>query len=160
MKYANGNASELKNKFWQSMSDSPFIMLQLEGDSSSAAPMTAQLDKDANSAIWFFTQKNGTFAKLGRAAATYEGKGHGIFARFHGNLTVETSKERLNQHWSNFAEAWFEGGKTDPNLLFVRMDLGAAEIWDGDIGLMNSAKMAFGMTVDVDPKEQHAKTIL
>lgn len=160
MKYATGNADELKKKFWLAMADSPFIMLQLDGDPSTAVPMTAQLDKDANSSIWFFTQKNSSLARLGPATSTFEGKGHEMFARFHGNLSVETDQERFEQFWNNFVEAWYDGGKTDPDILFLRMDLSSAEIWNGDMGLLNTAKMALGMTVHDDAEKQHTQTAL
>jgi general stress protein 26 len=160
MKYATGNADELKKKFWLAMADSPFIMLQLDGDPSTAVPMTAHLDKDANSSIWFFTQKNSSFARLGPVTATFEGKGHDMFARFDGNLSVETDQERFEQFWNNFVEAWYDGGKTDPDILFLRMDLGSAEIWNGDMGLLNTAKMALGMTVHEGAQKQHTQTAL
>lgn len=160
MKYAAGNSDELKTDFWKSMADSSFVMLQLDGHSSSAVPMTAQLDDDANSSIWFFSQKNSSFAKLGPVTATFESKGHDMFARFHGNLAVETSKERFDQFWNNFVEAWYDGGKEDPDILFLRMDLGAAEIWNGDLGLMNTAKMALGMNVHEEAEKQHTETAL
>src|SRR5690606_16847926 len=111
MKYQQGDPDELKTKFWKALADSPFLFLQLDSDTTSAVPMSAQLDKDANSAIWFFTHKQGKFAALGAATATFESKGHDIYARFHGSLTVETSRERFDQFWNNFAEAWFDGGK-------------------------------------------------
>ncbi len=160
MKYSTGNADDLKKKFWKSMADSPFVMLQMDGDPSTAVPMTAQLDKDANSSIWFFTQKNSSFARLGPVTATFEGKGHDMFARFNGDLAVETSKERFEQFWNNFVEAWYDGGKTDPDILFLRMDLGSAEIWNGDMGLLNTAKMALGMNVHDEAEQQHTETAL
>lgn len=64
MKYSTGNADELKTKFWKALDDSSFLFLQRDANPDSAVPMTAQLDKDANSAIWFFTQKNSDFASL------------------------------------------------------------------------------------------------
>ncbi|MXP13953.1 general stress protein [Altererythrobacter confluentis] len=160
MKYQDGKADEIKEKFWKSMADSSFVMLQLDGDSKTAVPMTAQLDKDANSSIWFFTQKNSSFAKLGPVTATLESKGHDLFARFHGNLAVETSQERFDQFWNNFVAAWYDGGKEDPDILFLRMDLGDAEIWDADMGLMKVAKMALGMNVHDDAEKNHTKTSL
>ena len=159
MKYDNGNVDELKKKFWLAMSDSSFLFLELEGHSDSAVPMTAQLDKDANSSIWFFTQKNSRFAQLGKAVATFSGKDHEMFARFDGTLAVETSKERFDQFWNNFVEAWYDGGKDDPDILFLRMDLGDAEIWSGDMGLLNVAKMALGMTVHDEAEERHAENV-
>lgn len=147
----------LKKKFWKALADSPFLFLQRTNQSATAVPMSPQLDKDANSEIWFFTHKNSDFAQLGAVTAIFEGKGHEMFARFNGTLAIETSKERFDQFWNNFVEAWYDGGKDDPDLLFLRMDLGTAEIWDGDIGLVNTAKMALGMYVEPEAEKQHVK---
>lgn len=147
----------LKKKFWKALADSPFLFLHRTNQSATAVPMSPQLDKDANSEIWFFTHKNSDFAQLGAVTAIFEGKGHEMFARFNGTLAIETSKERFDQFWNNFVEAWYDGGKDDPDLLFLRMDLGTAEIWDGDIGLVNTAKMALGMYVEPEAEKQHVK---
>ena len=147
MKYNQGEPAKLKQKFWEAMKESSFVMLQLDADQDSAAPMTAQLDKDANSAIWFFAERNGRFAALGPATVTYESKGHDVFCRFSGILQEETSRERLDKHWSNFVQAWFPGGKDDPNLLIMRMDLGNASIWAGELGVINTARMMLGLDV-------------
>ena len=147
MQYGQGNATELKEKFWSAMEQSSLVMLQLDGDQDSAAPMTAQLDKGANSAIWFFTGRQSRFAALGRATVTYQSKGHDVFCRFSGILSEEASRERLDMQWSNFVEAWFPGGKDDPSLLMMRMDLGAASIWVGNLGVINTARMILGMDI-------------
>jgi general stress protein 26 len=160
MKYDQGDPAELKHKFWESMEDSPYVMLQLDADPHSAAPMTAQLDKEANHAIWFFTRRDNRFAAMGAATATFVAKGHDLFARFAGNLTEEASRERLDKEWNNFVEAWFPGGKSDPNLLFLRMDLGDASIWSGEAGVFNTVKMALGMDVTDTIKGGFAETTL
>lgn len=157
MKHAEGNPEELKTRFWRALADSPFLFLQITGQSDTAVPMSPQLDKHANSAIWFFTHTTSKFAALGPVTATFQGKGHDIFARFEGTLVKETSQERFDQFWNNFVEAWYDEGRTDPDLLFVRMDLGDAEIWNGDIGLLNTARMALGMTVHGEAEERHVK---
>ena len=158
MKTAEGNPDELKKKFWKALADSPYLFLELAGQSDTSVPMSPQLDKDANSAIWFFTHTKSPFAQTGPATATFQGKDHEIYARFNGNLVRETSQERFDQFWSNFVEAWYEGGKDDPNIVFLRMDLGDAEIWDGDMSLLNVAKMALGMNVHEDAEEKHVKS--
>ncbi|BDI60991.1 pyridoxamine 5'-phosphate oxidase family protein [Qipengyuania nanhaisediminis] len=159
MRTAQGKADELRTEFWKALADSPFLFLQLDGKPESAVPMSAQLDKDADSAIWFFTHKNSDFCKLGAATATFEAKGHDMFARFNGTLAEETSQERFDQFWSNFVEAWYEGGKDDPDIAFLRMDLGDAEIWSGDLGLLTTAKMALGKTVLDEAEEEHARAV-
>ena len=160
MKYADGNAEELKDQFWHEMAGSSFVMLQLDAEPGSAAPMTASLDKHANHAIWFFTARDSRLAAKGAATATYASKGHDLFARFKGTLTEETDRARLDKQWSNFVEAWFPGGKTDPNLLFLRMDLGDAEIWSGELGALATAKMVLGMDVRDEVAGKHVKTAL
>lgn len=159
MKYSAGNPDELKEKFWLALADSPFVFLELDGRSDTSVPMTAQLDKDANSAIWFFTTKHSSFAQLGKAKASFAGKDHEMFARFDGTLSVETSQERFDQFWNNFVEAWYDGGKDDPDILFLRMDLGDAEIWSGELGVLNTAKMALGMNVRDEAEERHAEAV-
>ena len=151
---------ELKTKFWKALDDSPFLFLQLDEVPENAVPMTAQLDKDANHAIWFFTTKDHCLANGGPATATFAGKGHQMFARFKGTLTEETSRERLDKQWSQIVEAWFPGGKDDPNLLMLRMDLGEAEIWNSDLGFIDNAKMLMGFDVREDAKEEHTETAL
>ncbi len=160
MKYETGNADELKEKFWTALADSPFVFVSLQGAANDAVPMTAQLDKDANSAIWFFTGRDNHLAEMGPATCTFAGKDHGMFARFEGTLVEENSRERLDKQWSNFVEAWFPGGKDDPNLLMLRMDLGEAELWSGDQSMLTTAKMALGMDVRDDMAGKHTEAAL
>ena len=160
MQYDQGDPAELKEKFWSAMAESSLVMLQLDGDQDSAAPMTAQLDKDASSAIWFFTGRQSRFAALGLATVTYQSKGHDVFCRFSGTLSEETSRERLDMQWSNFVEAWFPSGKDDPNLLMMRMDLGAASIWAGKLGIINTARMILGIDVSETIKGGYAEVNL
>ena len=158
MKYDQGNSEELKEKFWKTLSASPFVMLQLDADPDSAAPMTAQLDKDANHAIWFFTSPDNRFAAMGPATATYSGKGHELHARFAGNLVEETDQARKDAMWNNFVEAWFPEGKA--SALMLRMDLADASIWSGEMGVFNTAKMMLGMNVRDDMKGGFAEVTL
>ncbi len=154
------DTADLKKKFWKSLADSPFLFLQLDAQPDTAVPMTAQLDKDANGAIWFFTGKDHAFAAGGSSTATFVGKGHDMFARFRGNLVTETSRERLDKQWNRVIEAWFPQGKDDPNLLMLRMDLGGIEIWNSDLGFIDNAKMLLGFDTREDAKQEHTKTIL
>jgi general stress protein 26 len=152
-------AKELRTKFWTALADSPFVFLQLDSDPQTAVPMTAQLDKDAASEIWFFTGRDHPLARMGPATATFVGKGHDMFARFNGTLSEETSRERLEKHWSPAAESWFDG-KDDPNLLMLRMNLGQAEIWNTDLGFIDNTRMLLGFEVEEEAREEHVETAL
>lgn len=154
------DTERLKHKFWTALADSPFLFLQLDGDPRTAVPMTAQLDSDAKGAIWFFTSRDRHLATGGPATATFAGKGHDLFARFTGTLSEETDRARLDEEWSKPNEAWFPGGKGDPNLLMLRMDLREAEIWNADIGFIDTAKMLLGFDIRDETADDHAETTL
>jgi general stress protein 26 len=155
----SADPGELREKFWHAFEDSPYCMLQLANQPDSVSPMTAQLDRDGNHHIWFFTSRSGKYARLGGAQAVFVSKGHDVFARFDGVLEEESSRERRDQHWSNVVEAWFPGGKDDPDLLMLRMALGEAEIWAADeLGLLGTAKMLLGMDVRAEGQSAHATT--
>ncbi len=158
MKYHQGDADELKEQFWKALAASPFVMLSLDAEPDSAAPMTAQLDQDANSAIWFFTSPDNRFATGGAATATFSSKGHDAFARITGELSEETSQERKDAMWSNMVEAWFPEGKG--SALLLRMDLGPAAIWAGEMGAINTARMFLGLNVRDELKGGYTETQL
>lgn len=160
MDYKQGDPHELKQKFWHALADSPFVFLELKADPDQAIVMTAKLDRNADSAIWFFTKRDHQLARMGAAVCTFAGKDHKIFARFEGTLTEETSRERLEKEWDRQTAAWFDGGKDDPNLLMLRMDLGDAEIWDSDLGFYNNTKMLLGGDVREEAAEKHTQTAL
>ena len=144
----------LKTDFWKALAASPFVMLELVGQPDGAAPMTAQLDKDADSAIWFFTARSSHFAAMGDAQATFAAKDHQLFARFSGHLVEETSEAVKDRLWSNAIEAWFPNGKDAPEVLLMRMDLGHASIWGGNLDFMGTIKMMLGMEVRQDAPDK------
>lgn len=155
-----GKTDELKDQFWHALADSPFVFLERREEPEKAVVMTAKLDRNANSAIWFFTRKSHHLAGMGPAVATFAAKGHDIFARFQGTLTEETSRERLDKEWDSMTAAWYDGGKDDPDLLMLRMDLGEAEIWNSDLGTLNNTKMMLGMDVRDKAAKEHTETTL
>lgn len=158
---SQGNPVELRKQFWHAMEDSPFVMLQLDADTDSAVPMTAQLDRAALHEIWFFTSRTNRLAVMGPATATFSSKGHEVFARFHGTLSQETDRSQLDSHWSNMVAAWFPGGKDDPNLLMMRMKLSGASIWStSELGLLGGAKMMLGLDVRAEAAGGYVKTNL
>lgn len=151
---------DLKHDFWNALDKSPFVFLQRNGEPDMTVPMTAQLDKEANGAIWFFTRKDHPLAPGGPATATFAARDNQLFARLSGTLATETRREKIDQHWSPIIESWFPGGKDDPALLMLRMDLDEAEIWNSDLGLIDNVKMLLGFDVRDKAKEEHTETLL
>lgn len=76
-------------------------------------------------------------------------KDHELFASVHGRLSLDTDPDVIDELWNPYVEAWFEGGRDDPELVLLRFDADRAEIWENESGLFAGLKMLFGR----DPKE-------
>ena len=154
------NPADVRERMWEKMAKSPFVMVTLIGSDNHAEPLTAQLDEDADSKFWFYTRKDNRIAPGGPAMAHYASKDHKIFACIRGNLVPETDPAIIDKFWSNITEAWFDGGRNDPNLLMLRFELEDAEIWEGDESLLGKFKMLTGMKISGEEMGRHVETAL
>lgn len=146
----------LKQHMWEKLEKGPFIMVGLTDDRSHSEPLTAQLDKDQVDTIWFFIGKDNRLAKGGAAMAQFVSKGQDFFACLAGSVTIDNDPAMIDKLWSNQVEAWFPGGKTDPNLALLRFDIDDAELWETDMSLSGKLKMLFGGKIRSDESGSHA----
>ncbi len=149
--------AELKRDLWKRMSQSPFLMVGLIAGGDHSEPLTAQLDKDQADTLWFFIGKNNRLAKGGAARAHFASKGHDYFACLAGEAQIDQNKAMIDKLWSNQVEAWFPGGKDDPNLALLRFDVEDAELWETDMSLMGKLKMLFGGKIQPSEEGSHAR---
>lgn len=148
---------ELKKDLWKKMTDSPFVMIGLTGSGQHSEPMTVQLDKDQVDTLWFFIGKDNRLAAGGDAMAQFVSKGHDFFACLSGAARIDNDRGMIDKLWSNQAEAWFPGGKSDPNLVLLRFDIADAELWETDMSLSGKLKMVLGGKIKPDEAGSHAK---
>ena len=152
--------TKIREHFWKELSSSPFLMIGLDGNREHSLPMTAQLDKDADSAFWFYTSRDNRLTPGGPAMAQFAAKGHDLFACIHGTLVEERDPAVIDRYWSKQVEAWYPGGRNDPSLLMLRFELGDAEIWLADMSIKGLFKMMTGQNVRSDMKGTHAEVAL
>jgi general stress protein 26 len=148
--------TETRETFWQAFEDSPFIMMKLENAEGHAEPMTAQLDKSAHHAIWFFCKRDNRIAGGGRAMGQVATKGHEVFACLAGNLIEEMDRSVRDAHWNRVVESWFPGGKDDPSVMMLRFDIADSEVWVSDMSIKGKLKMLTGQPIDADEAGEHA----
>lgn len=151
---------EVRERMWEKMAKSPFLMVKLMGSEDHAQPMTAQLDEEVEGKFWFYTQKDNRLAPGGPAMAQYVSKDHKIFACIHGNLVEETDPAVIDRYWSNMVQAWFPQGQNDPNLKMLRFELDDAEIWEGDESALGFFKMLVGAKIEGGEVGRHVETAL
>jgi len=152
--------TDIKKRFWRELSESPLLMVSVEGAHRHSLPMTAQLDRDASHCFWFYTTKQNRLARGGAAMAQFASKDHYLFACIDGTLSAETNPAVIDRYWSREVEAWYPGGRNDPDLLMLRFDLGMAEIWLADMSLKGVFKQLFGGDVREEMKGKHVEVAL
>jgi len=156
----NADPTEVRARMWEKMAKSPFLMVKLMGSEDHAEPMTAQLDEDVEGKFWFYTRRDNRLAPGGRAMAQYVSKDHKVFACIMGTLVAETDPAVIDRYWSNMVEAWFDGGRSDPELIMLRFELESAEIWEGDESLLGKFKMLTGRKIEGPEAGRHVETAL
>ena len=149
------NPQEIAAKFLGKLKDSPFVMIGLM-DGEHSEPMTAQIDDEQPNTLFFFAGRDNRIAKGGDAMAQFVGKGHDFFACLAGNVVIDNDRAQIDRLWNNQVEAWFPGGKEDPNLTLLRFDIDSAELWETDISISGRVKMLFGGTIRADESSSHA----
>ncbi len=147
---------EIAELFLSKLKSSPFVMIGLTGEHQHSEPLTAQIDDDQSDVLYFFTARDNRIAKGGEAMAQFVSKGHDFFACLSGNVSVDNDPAQIDKLWSNAVEAWFPGGKQDPNLTLLRFDIDSAELWEADMSLTGMVKMLFGGKVKPSEEGNHA----
>jgi general stress protein 26 len=152
-------SGELESKFWMALKSDMTMMVGLVGvEESHTRPMTAQL-RGNEGPIWFFTSQDNTLVQNlrndSRVIATFTSKDHDLFASVHGRLSLDNDPEVIDELWSPFVAAWYEGGRDDPNLALIRFDADRAEIWQNESGLFAGLKTLFGH----DPKKDYKDNV-
>jgi general stress protein 26 len=152
-----GKEAEITEKFWDSLRSDRTFMLGLAGvDEGHAQPMTALLDGDRDGGpIWIFSAKNVDLVKaLGEgkpAIGNFVSKDHDLFATIHGMLTVSNDRAVLDRLWNPFVAAWYEGGKSDPQLQMLQFSPERAQVWLNETSLLAGIKLMLGK----DPKKEY-----
>ena len=148
---------ELKQKMWDKMTEGPFVMIGLTGSGEHSEPLTVQLDKDQVDTLWFFIRRDNRLANGGAAMVQFVSKGQDYFACLAGTARIDQDRAMIDKLWSKPAEAWFPGGKEDPDLALLRFDIDTAELWESDVSLGGKLKMLFGGTIKPSEAGSHAK---
>ena len=157
---------ELEEKFWKALKSDMTVMLGVDGlDDGHMRPMTAQLDDDAAAGpLWFFTSSDNNLVhdlpSPNRASCSFASKDHELFACVHGSLVIDTDRARIDQLWSPFVAAWFEGGKDDPKLRLLRLDAEHGEIWLNESSVFAGIKLLLGADPKKDYRDKVAKVDL
>lgn len=124
------NAPE--DQLWEQLEGHTAGMLGISGAAQHMQPMTHMIARDEN-ALYFFSSKSSELVQALSPGAiahyTYVNRDHDYHACMKGNLTLSSDRSKIDDYWSPVVAAWFDGGKDDPDLALLRLDLEDAAIW-------------------------------
>ena len=117
---------------WKELEQVHAGMLGIEGSGQHLQPMAHQVDK-ARRRLWFFTKRDTDLVEAlkpgARAHFAIISKAHDFHACMTGPMREEADRSALDANWNAHVAAWFEGGKDDPLLTMLALDLEHARIW-------------------------------
>lgn len=142
----------------QQLAEAKAVMLGVDGESQYMRPM-APLQRDGDDLVWFFTNKSSeTFQSLDKAkpaSLCLVNEGDHFWASVKGQLQAHTDPNIVDELWSPMVEAWFEGGKSDPDLMLLAFSPETAEI-----SCSTGSKLKFGWEIiKANVKEQETPDI-
>lgn len=149
--------SEIKQHLRKKMAASPFVMVGPADGSTHSEPLTAQIDEDQVDTLFFFAGKDNRLAGGGKVMAQFVSKGHDFFACLSGTIARDNDFAMIDKLWNKQVEAWFPGGKDDPNLTLLRLDVDSAELWETDMSLSGKLKMLFGGKINPSEEGSHVR---
>ncbi|MBN9189431.1 pyridoxamine 5'-phosphate oxidase family protein [Microbacterium sp.] len=94
----------------------------------------AVLDDDFAGTLWFFTadpsSKTADLAAHPQVNVSVgDGKG---WLSLSGVATISRDEERIDRYWNPWAAAYFEGGRDDPTVALLQVDVSSIHYWDLD----------------------------
>lgn len=115
-------------------------MLGTEGSERPMQPMTHFPEWERNR-LWFLTSRHSALVQElipgTRANYCVMDPQAGFDACLIGMLSQDKDRAQLDAIWSPVAAAWFKGGKSDPDLTMLRLDLTEAALWSNTNNVLN-----------------------
>lgn len=137
------------------------VTTRSHGDALHSRPLGLVQDEFTNT-LWFFTQdpspKTTDVAHHPEVnVSVSDGKGH---LSLSGKASVDRDRARIDEFWNPWAEAWFEGGKDDPTVALLRVDVDTVEVWDMDKpAIAKGFELVTGLLTRTPPDVGDSRTV-
>lgn len=117
---------------WRELEKAHAGMLGVEGSGQHMQPMAHHVDREGRR-LWFLTKRETDLVQAlhpgAKAGFVLISKAHDFHASMSGPIEVRDDRAKLDEIWSRNSAAWYEGGKDDPSLTMLALDLRSAAIW-------------------------------
>lgn len=119
------------------------MMTTLESDGSLHVRPMGNREADEQGNFWFFAAKDESVAKNIAAnpqvALGFSDPRGNTYVSISGTAELNDSRAMIEELWTPYLEAWFPKGKTDPNIVLIKVDPQRGEFWDSSASIIVNA---------------------
>jgi len=140
-------AEEAVTKLQDLVKGSPTCMFatRLGGAPFHVCPMQVQ-EADYEGLLWFFSgadsTRNAQINADPRVQLIFANNSDMEYLTVFGTASISTDRAQIDRLWNRMVEAWFPGGKDDPNVTLICVQPTVAHYWDTEDGkLVTLAKI-------------------
>ena len=142
----------------------PAMMTTVESDGSfRSRPMWTQGD-EFDGTLWFFVSDDGPLARElernSRVGLSYAAPDRDLYLSVSGRAELVFDRNKADDLWNTYAEAWFPEGVDDPHLGLLRVDVEQAQYWeDKKPKVLQFAEILVGAVTGNPPKSGEEKKL-
>jgi general stress protein 26 len=154
---ANDNARDVDrnlNRAWDLMKTIGFAMLVTrDGDKLRARPMSAYLDRNANTIYFLSDARHHNDEEIARHPSinlSFADAGSQKYVSLTGTAIVSNDRAKIKELFSTPAKAWWDSAE-DPNIRVLKVTPDDAEFWDSPGTVISYVKMAAAAVTNTRP---------
>jgi general stress protein 26 len=106
-----------------------------EGGQIHSRPMATQ-NESFNGTLWFLTrstsEKIGDIRERQKVTLDYADPDESKYITLRGAASVSQDPAKIEEMWNPIYKAWFPGGKGDPEIAVLRVDVTEGEYWEAN----------------------------
>jgi general stress protein 26 len=119
------------------------MMTTIETDGSLHVRPMGNREADESGNFWFYAAKDESVARNIAAnpqvALGFSDPHANSYVTISGTATLVDDQALIEEKWTPYLEAWFPKGKTDPNIVLVKVDPVRGEYWDSSASIIVNA---------------------
>lgn len=106
-------------------------------------PLSTQEAEFDGKILWFFTRRSSAkvdeIRRNAKVNVAYASKERNVYLSVAGTAEVVAEQALIDAFWNDAMKAFFAGGRTDPDLVLLKVTVHTVEYWDGPSTLLGKA---------------------
>ena len=98
-------------------------------------PLSTQAAEFDGKRVWFFTSASSPkireIRRNKKVNVAYASKDKNVYVSVTGDARVNQDPARIDEFWSDAYKAYFPGGKDDPDVVLIEVNVHTVEYWEG-----------------------------